>query len=129
MNPGRRVILSDSGNFPSDLYMADGLVPTLGRGYELRISLRKTVRRATFSYDAGKSPSFRSDAWLRRRAWMDMDQNAPPSLLRAGSIGDGQVQVLAVGPGGGWQGLSQEMPLLPPLTQDRGDHFGEGGGD
>jgi kynureninase len=30
------VILSDTGNFPSDLYMADGLVRTLGQGYELR---------------------------------------------------------------------------------------------
>ena len=36
MNPSRRVILSDTGNFPSDLYMADGLVRTLGNGYELR---------------------------------------------------------------------------------------------
>ena len=36
MNPGRRVILSDTGNFPSDLYMADGLVRTLGDGYALR---------------------------------------------------------------------------------------------
>ncbi len=37
MRPDRRVILSDSGNFPSDLYIADGLVRTLGQGYELRI--------------------------------------------------------------------------------------------
>jgi kynureninase len=36
MNPGRKVILSDTGNFPSDLYMADGLVRTLGQGYALR---------------------------------------------------------------------------------------------
>jgi len=36
MNPDRRVILSDTGNFPSDLYMADGLVRTLGNGYSLR---------------------------------------------------------------------------------------------
>lgn len=36
MNPGRKVILSDTGNFPSDLYMADGLVRTLGQGYSLR---------------------------------------------------------------------------------------------
>jgi len=35
--PGRRVILSDSGNFPSDLYMADGLIRSLGRGHELRV--------------------------------------------------------------------------------------------
>lgn len=36
MNPGRRVILSDTGNFPSDLYIADGLVRTLGQGYALK---------------------------------------------------------------------------------------------
>jgi kynureninase len=36
MVPERRVILSDTGNFPSDLYMADGLVRTLGQGYALR---------------------------------------------------------------------------------------------
>ena len=36
MNPERRVILSDTGNFPSDLYIADGLCRTLGRGYSLR---------------------------------------------------------------------------------------------
>lgn len=35
--PGRRVILSDSGNFPTDLYMAEGLIRSLGRGYELRV--------------------------------------------------------------------------------------------
>ncbi len=37
MRPERRVILSDSGNFPSDLYMAEGLIATLGRGLELRV--------------------------------------------------------------------------------------------
>ena len=36
MRPDRRVILSDSGNFPSDLYMAQGLIDTIGKGYELR---------------------------------------------------------------------------------------------
>ena len=33
----RTVILSDSGNFPSDLYMAQGLIAALGRGLELRV--------------------------------------------------------------------------------------------
>lgn len=36
MNPKRRVILSDTGNFPSDLYMADGLCRTLGPDYSLK---------------------------------------------------------------------------------------------
>jgi kynureninase len=34
--PERRVILSDTGNFPSDLYMAEGLCRTLGNGYQLK---------------------------------------------------------------------------------------------
>lgn len=37
MNPDRRVILSDNGNFPSDLYMAQGLIGLLDNGYELRV--------------------------------------------------------------------------------------------
>ena len=36
MRPERLVILSDTGNFPSDLYMAEGLVGLLEQGYELR---------------------------------------------------------------------------------------------
>ncbi|WP_299405332.1 kynureninase [uncultured Roseobacter sp.] len=36
LNPGRRVILSDTGNFPTDLYMVEGLINTLGQGYVLR---------------------------------------------------------------------------------------------
>jgi kynureninase len=30
--PGREVVLSDDGNFPTDLYMAEGLLATAGRG-------------------------------------------------------------------------------------------------
>ncbi len=37
LRPDRRVILSDYGNFPSDLYMADGLIKSLGRDHELRL--------------------------------------------------------------------------------------------
>ena len=37
LNPQRRVILSDNGNFPSDLYMAEGLIRSLDRGYRLKI--------------------------------------------------------------------------------------------
>ena len=36
LRPGRRAILSDSGNFPSDLYMAEGLIHTIGKDHELR---------------------------------------------------------------------------------------------
>lgn len=37
MRPDRKVILSDNGNFPSDLYMAEGLTDLKGQGYELRV--------------------------------------------------------------------------------------------
>ncbi len=36
MNPQRRVILSDTGNFPTDLYMVQGLINSLDHGYELK---------------------------------------------------------------------------------------------
>ncbi|MBV7396962.1 kynureninase [Mameliella sediminis] len=46
MNPDRRVILSDAGNFPSDLYMAQGLIGTIDKGYELRTPAPEDVAGA-----------------------------------------------------------------------------------
>ncbi|WP_421904575.1 kynureninase [Mameliella sp.] len=46
MNPDRRVILSDAGNFPSDLYMAQGLIGTIDKGYELRTPAPEDVAEA-----------------------------------------------------------------------------------
>ncbi len=37
LNPDRGVILSDTGNFPTDLYMAEGLLRQLGGRHELRL--------------------------------------------------------------------------------------------
>jgi kynureninase len=37
LRPGRHVVLSDTGNFPTDLYMAEGLLASLGGAYELRV--------------------------------------------------------------------------------------------
>jgi kynureninase len=37
LNPSRKVVLSDSGNFPSDLYIAQGLLTSLDKGHRLRI--------------------------------------------------------------------------------------------
>ncbi|MDH3761419.1 MAG: kynureninase [Gammaproteobacteria bacterium] len=37
INAGRNIILSDSGNFPTDLYMADGLIKSLDKGHELKL--------------------------------------------------------------------------------------------
>lgn len=46
LNPDRRVILSDTGNFPSDLYMADGLCRTLGPDYALKTVAPENVADA-----------------------------------------------------------------------------------
>lgn len=46
LRPDRRVILSDSGNFPSDLYVAQGVIKALGGGHELRIVAPEEVEAA-----------------------------------------------------------------------------------
>ncbi|ETW11872.1 kynureninase [Roseivivax marinus] len=46
MRSDRRVVISDSGNFPTDLYMAQGLLDTLGRGHELRVVAPEDVAGA-----------------------------------------------------------------------------------
>ena len=37
LNPGRKIVLSDNGNFPTDLYMAVGLLKSLGEDYRLKV--------------------------------------------------------------------------------------------
>lgn len=46
MRPDRKVVVSDNGNFPTDLYMADGLIKTLDHGHELRVANPETVLEA-----------------------------------------------------------------------------------
>lgn len=46
MRPDRKVILSDSGNFPTDLYMAQGLVQTIANGHDIRTPAPEDVADA-----------------------------------------------------------------------------------
>ncbi len=46
LRPDRKVILSDNGNFPTDLYVASGLKDLLGQGHELRIVAPEEVEVA-----------------------------------------------------------------------------------
>lgn len=46
LRPDRRVILSDKGNFPTDLYMAEGLMQTIGKDYELLLVEPEDVEQA-----------------------------------------------------------------------------------
>jgi kynureninase len=45
LRPGRRVILSEATNFPTDLYIAEGLIALLG-GYELRLAEPDAIEAA-----------------------------------------------------------------------------------
>ncbi|MEP3048399.1 MAG: kynureninase [Roseibium sp.] len=46
LRPGRKVILSDNGNFPTDLYVAQGLKTLLDNGHELKIVAPEEVEVA-----------------------------------------------------------------------------------
>jgi kynureninase len=46
LRPERRVILSDNGNFPTDLYVTDALLKALGRGLELKVVAPEEVADA-----------------------------------------------------------------------------------
>lgn len=46
MRPDRNVVLSDTGNFPTDLYMADGLLKTLKAGHVLKLAEPQDVMDA-----------------------------------------------------------------------------------
>jgi len=45
LNPERKVILSDNGNFPSDLYMAQGLIRSLKQDHQLKLVEPDDIRR------------------------------------------------------------------------------------
>ncbi|PSM20189.1 MULTISPECIES: kynureninase [Nitratireductor] len=46
LRPQRKVVLSDNGNFPTDLYMASGLIQSLDKGHELKIVAPEEVEDA-----------------------------------------------------------------------------------
>ena len=84
--PGRSVILTEEGNFPTDLYVAQGLAALLQRGHVLR-----SVSRGAFAGGAGR-PGRRADADARKLPqWCDARHGGVdprgPCGGRAGAVG------------------------------------------
>jgi len=46
MRPDRKIVLSDNGNFPTDLYMVDGLLRSLDNGHSLQLANPEDVEDA-----------------------------------------------------------------------------------
>ena len=69
MKPERRVVLSDTGNFPSDLYMAEGLLGMLGQGYDLRLADPENVAEAL---DEDVAVLMLTEVDYRSGRWHDM---------------------------------------------------------
>jgi kynureninase len=52
LRPQRRVIVSEAGNFPTDLYIAQGLASLRGAGHELRLVERERIADAIDEHTA-----------------------------------------------------------------------------
>lgn len=70
LRPGRRVILSQAGNFPTDLYVAEGIAGLLGQGHELRTAGRDEIAAAV---DADTAVVMLTHVDFRSGAMHDMD--------------------------------------------------------
>jgi kynureninase len=46
LRPGRSVVISETSNFPTDLYIAEGLLRQLGRGHTLRLAAPDDIEAA-----------------------------------------------------------------------------------
>ena len=50
LNPGQKTVVSDTGNFPSDLYIAEGVIRQIGKGHVLKLTAPQDLLSA-IDYD------------------------------------------------------------------------------
>ena len=131
--PGRSVILTEDGNFPTDLYMAQGLITSLGRGHilksvataELTASLDRDVAVLMLTHVNYRSGAMHDMAALTRAAhavgalvlWdLSHSVGAVPLQLQADGVD------LAVGCGykylNGGPGAPAFLSIAPHLLAD-----------
>ncbi|MDT7952555.1 MAG: kynureninase [Acetobacteraceae bacterium] len=84
LRPGRRTILSQTGNFPTDLYVAQGIAALLGRGHVLRTAERDALADAIGADTAVvmlTHVDFRSSAMFDMRAITAAAQAAGAAVI------------------------------------------------
>lgn len=69
--PGRRTVVSERGNFPTDLYVAEGLFRTLGQGHRLR--LVESAEEVTAAIDDDTAAVMLTQVDYRTGALHDME--------------------------------------------------------
>ena len=87
LRPDRRVILSDSGNFPTDLYMAAGLATAARRGYDARDRRAPRTSRPRIDEDVAVAHAHRGRLPHRPPARHGRADRAGPRRRRADRSG------------------------------------------
>src|SRR5690606_20274545 len=82
MRPDRRVILSEAGNFPTDLYIAQGLIEQLGGNHALRLVERDALPEAI---DDSVAVAMLTQVDYRTGSRLDMDA-VTAAAHRAGAL-------------------------------------------
>jgi kynureninase len=82
-NPQRRVILTERDNFPSDLYMAEGLAGWLARGYELQLLDSWSDLPAALAGEAGERVAVVMLTHVNYRTGRMLDMKATTAHIQA----------------------------------------------
>ncbi len=82
-NPQRRVIVTERDNFPSDLYMAEGLLGWLARGYELQLLDTWSDLPAALAGEAGERVAVVMLTHVNYRTGRMLDMKATTEQIHA----------------------------------------------
>ena len=83
LRPDRRTILSERGNFPTDLYIAQGLIAMLGKGYRLELVERGGLEAALRSPDVAADVAVTLLTQVDYRDGSRLDMAAITALVHA----------------------------------------------
>src|SRR5690606_29372368 len=85
LRPQRRTILSEEGNFPTDLYIAQGVIATLGQGYRLELVAREALESVLSSGRDDIAVTMLTQVDYRTGSRLDMER-VTSLVHRAGAL-------------------------------------------